>query len=107
MKNSVFGYLMGLTGDNFQLMPTPAGGLGYQLMGHQVLTSSANAAQTSGLKPIVFGNWNFYALVERHGLIISRNPYLYQGNGQIGLFSKIRMGGAVLQAEAFQYGTMA
>jgi predicted phage gp36 major capsid-like protein len=34
-------------------------------------------------------------------MVVSRNPYLYQANGQIGLFAKVRQGGAVLQAEAF------
>jgi HK97 family phage major capsid protein len=51
-----------------------------------------------------FGNWNFYALAERRGLTISRNPYLYQANGQIGIFCSVRFGGAVLQSEAFKWG---
>jgi predicted phage gp36 major capsid-like protein len=44
--------------------------------------------------------------VERSGLTVQRNPWLYQGTGQIGLFSNARMGGAVLQAEALYYLTI-
>ena len=57
----------------------------------------------SGRSVIVIGNWKYYGIVERNEIVISRNPYLYQGNGQVGFFVNIRFGGAVLQAEAFQY----
>jgi HK97 family phage major capsid protein len=107
MKNPTLGLIMGLTGEPFRFMPTPQGGLQPQLIGHPVYLSENNAAHTSGLKSIVWGNWNFYGIAERRGLRIVRNPYLYMGNGQIGLFSSFRAGGAVLQAEAFQYATAA
>ena len=55
----------------------------------------------------MIGNWSFYALVERSGLVVSRNPYLYQANGQVGFFVNARWGGDVLQSEAFQYATNA
>jgi HK97 family phage major capsid protein len=55
-------------------------------------------------KSILFANLNYYALVERRGLTISRNPYLYQANGQIGIFCSVRFGGAVLQSEAVKWG---
>jgi len=40
-------------------------------------------------------------------LTLSRNPYVYQANGQIGLFVKQRFGGAVLQSAALKYLTLA
>jgi hypothetical protein len=36
-----------------------------------------------------------------------RNPYLYANSGKVALHFKRRWGGAVIQAEAFQYGTQA
>jgi HK97 family phage major capsid protein len=104
MKDSTLGLIQGLTGSNFQFVGTPAGGI-MQLWNKPVKTSSRIAAHTAGLKSIVFGDFNYYAIVERAGLSVFRNPYLYAGNGQIGLTWKQRVGGAVLQAEAFQYMT--
>jgi HK97 family phage major capsid protein len=95
-----------LTGNPFQFMPTPAGGgWQYQLLGKRVLFSDQNAAFASVQKSIMVGNFRYYAVVERQGMRIQRNPYLYMANGQVGLFSSFRQGGAVLQAEAFQYLT--
>jgi HK97 family phage major capsid protein len=55
---------------------------------------------------IMVGDPSYYALVERRGLTISRNPYLYQANGQVGFFNTFRQGGKVLQTEAWQGGIM-
>ena len=62
---------------------------------------------TTAYKAIVFGDWSLYALVERKGLTIRRLNELYAGNRQVGLLATMRMGGVVLQAEAFAMGTMA
>jgi HK97 family phage major capsid protein len=56
-------------------------------------------------KAALYGNFNYYAVAEREGLVVMRNPYLYQATGQVGLFARARFGGAVLQAEAFYYMT--
>lgn len=37
---------------------------------------------TSG-KAVVFGDFSMYASAEREGVTLSRNPYLYQANGQV------------------------
>ena len=105
MKDSTLALIYGLTGNNFQFMPTPAGQLMQSLMGKRVFTSSKIAAHTAGLKSMVFGDFSYYGIAERGALSVSRNPFLYQGNGQVGFFWKQRIGGAVLQAEAFQYVT--
>lgn len=56
---------------------------------------------------IAVGNPQYYALVERQGLVVTRNPYLYEENGQVGIFARLRFGGAVLQEEAFKIGVTA
>jgi HK97 family phage major capsid protein len=56
---------------------------------------------------MMLGDFNFYQLVERSGLVISRNPFLYQANGQVGFFAHYRQGGAVLLKEAFAWGNSA
>lgn len=108
--NSSSGFLMtggtkfaikALTGDNFQFIPTPAGGdiLGYPIF----VAPDMDALGTSGGKAILFGDLSMYAFAERQGVVLSRNPYLYQASGQVGLFVKQRFGGAVLQAAALKY----
>jgi len=56
---------------------------------------------------LMFGNPYFYALVERKGLAIKRNPYLYQASGQVGFFSSFRQGGKVLVEESWVGGVQA
>jgi HK97 family phage major capsid protein len=109
MRNATLGYLQGLTGNNFQLVPTPASaGIGqtpFRLWNHDVFTSDSAAAIAASAKTVCWGNWNFYGLVERRGMRVRRLNELYAGNGQVGILATARWGGAVLQAEAFQYGT--
>ena len=105
MLDATAGKIMGLAGDNFQFMPTPAGGLGMNLMGKPIYTSGKIGAHTTSTKSIVIGDFSYYMIAERRGIRVIRNPYLYQASGQVGLFWSQRVGGAVLQAEAFQYMT--
>ena len=108
-RGAHLGELQALTGNNFQLVGTPPGGdlLQSSLWGKPVFLSDKVAAMTTGQKPLLFGNFNFYALVENGTLTLQRNPYLYQANGQIGVFAKVRVGGIVLQSEAFKWGILA
>ena len=55
---------------------------------------------TGGNGAVFFGNFNFYGIAEKPGIMIQRNPYLYMATGQTALFCNIFRGGAVLQAEA-------
>ena len=55
---------------------------------------------------IMVGDPMYYALIERQGLQVSRNPYLYQANGQVGFFNTFRQGGTVLVEEAWVGGAM-
>jgi len=110
MENATLWYLKGLSGTNIFLLngDNKTSMLGNDLWGKPVFVSdSMGSFATTANKSLAYGNWAYYALVERQGMEVSRNPYLYQANGQVGLFSKVRWGGAVLQAEAFQYATQA
>ena len=98
-------HVMASTGNNFQFIPTPSGGdiLGYPIY---IAPDMDSVGTTSG-KSVLFGDFSMYAFGERQGLTLSRNPYVYQANGQIGLFVKQRFGGAVLQTLALKYLTLA
>ena len=100
MKGATKFYLQGLTGNNFQFINTPAGG---DFMGYPAYIAPDMGGVASGQKSVVFGDFSMYAFAEREGVTLSRNPYLYQANGQVGLFVKQRFGGAVLQTLAFKY----
>ena len=98
-------HVMASTGNNFQFIPTPSGGdiLGYPIY----IAPDMEAVGTASGKAVLFGDFSMYAFGERQGLTLSRNPYVYQANGQIGLFVKQRFGGAVLQTLALKYLTLA
>jgi len=115
MHDEIEAYLRGLRTSinwSFDLFPQNVGVMGDWKWGtfyggRRMATETTCATMASAAKVILVGNFRYYALVERAGLELSRNPYLYQATGQVGFFAKFRMGGAVLQAGAFQYGTMA
>ena len=93
-----------LTGDSFLFASTPAGEGNDMdtLMSKPVFNSDSVATIATGNKTILFGDWSYYGLVERASMSIRRLNELYAANGQIGLLATFRVGGAVLQAEAFQ-----
>lgn len=106
MKNATRWYIKGLGTSTFPwFMNTPENS-GEQLLGYKQLICDDVGAYTSTsatAKSVTFGNFNFYALLERPGMMVQRNPYLYMATGQVGLFASIYRGGAPLQTEAFVY----
>lgn len=100
MQGATKFHLLGLTGNSFQFIQTPAGG---DFMGYPAYIAPDMNGLTASGKSVVFGDFSMYAFAERQGVTLSRNPYLYQANGQVGLFVKQRFGGAVLQTLAFKY----
>lgn len=72
--------------------------------GYPLALTDYIAALGTGNKPIIFGNWGYYMFVESVDMEISRNPWLYQANGQTAYFVTMRWGGDVTQPEAFAYG---
>lgn len=109
MRGATMGTLQALTGNPFSFTATPvADTMRGNFYGNKpYYLSDKVAAIATGAKTIMIGNWRFYALVERRAITFSRNPYLYQANGQVGLFWSMRFGGVVLQSEAFKWGIQA
>ena len=109
MANKTKWYLRGVTSSAgaFVYTPTPDGNIGGdQLLGYKVVIDDDLAPYTTNAaKIVVFGNWNYYGVVEKPGMIVQRNPYLYMANGQVGIFASIFRGGQTLQKEAFYYLT--
>lgn len=108
MRRSTLGAFRALTGNPFAFIPTPtgsgdqnsAGGLAGYIHNIPVYATDDLPAQAAANKPVVIFNPDFYVIGEREGMTVSRNPYLYQATGQIGLFARVRMGGVLTQAEA-------
>jgi HK97 family phage major capsid protein len=107
MRRSTLGKIRQLTGNPFSFIPTPTGGGGAntsQSAGtvHDipVFVTDELPAQAAANKPVVVFNPEFYMIADREALVVSRNPWLYQATGQIGLFAKFRFGAELLIADA-------
>ena len=74
------------------------------LYGKPVFVQDDIPVRAAAVVSVMVGDPDYYALVERRGLTISRNPYLYQANGQVGFFNTFRQSGKVLIEEAWQGG---
>lgn len=109
MSNVTKWYVRGITSTAgaFVYQPTPDGNVGMdQLLGFKVVVNdSLNPYTTTIAKFMIFGNYNFFGVVEKPGMIVERNPYLYMATGQVGIFASIFRGSGVLQSEAFYYLT--
>lgn len=100
MKNATKWYLAGLQGSPFSFIQTPAGG---DFLGMPAYISDDMEAIASTKKAVVYGNFGYYAVAERQGMTVQRLTELYAANGQVGLLASFRIGGTVVQAEAFKY----
>ena len=109
-QNATLGALRALASSSvftFNLQPQGDQGA-QQLYGHKVAVSGYMPAATTGLKSILVTNLAAgYILIERAGMVMSRNPYLLQATGQVALFSTMRFGGTTTVAEATQILTQA
>ena len=109
-RNGTLGALRALASSSvFTFNLQPQGDQGArQLYGHQVAVSGYMEAPTTGKKSLLVTNLAAgYVLVERAGMIMSRNPYLLQATGQVAMFSTMRFGGTTTVAEATQILTQA
>lgn len=77
------------------------------LYGRPVYLQADIGAIGSGVCVIMVGDPSYYALVERKGLTVARNPFLQQANGLVDFFSHFRQSGKVLAEEAWAGGIMA
>jgi HK97 family phage major capsid protein len=111
MKNATLALIRALTTTNFAFNQVEQAGSsqsGAMLYGYPVIVSAAMPAATTGLKSVSLVNFaSSTVLAERSGLVISRNPYLYEEYGQTALFSSARFGFSVTTAEGAIYGTQA
>jgi HK97 family phage major capsid protein len=103
MANVTKWYLKGITGNNFNFVSTPQDGDFFSYPG--VVNDDLEPYTTASAKCVVFGNFNYFAVVEKPGMIVQRNPYLSMGTGQIDIFASIFRGSGVTQSEAFYYLT--
>ena len=99
MQNAAKYYLQGVFGTNYYNFDG--------FLNRPVFVSDDLPAVAATNKAVYFGNFNYFGVVERPGMIVRRNDSLYMANGQIGFFCSIFRGFAVLQAEAFYYITQA
>lgn len=102
MANSTKWYLKGVVNAGPYAFNTPAPTADF--FGYPAIVDDDLAPYTTESdKPIVFGNFSYYGVIEKPGMMIQRNPYLYMATGEIGIFASIFRGGGVLQSEAFYY----
>jgi len=104
MRKATEGVIRGLTGSDFHFMPNPQGD-GMNLWGAPVVNASAVDAIATTTNSIFGGDWTAgVGFVERQGLSITINPYLYEANGQVGIFSRSRWDIQLLQPLAIVEG---
>ena len=110
MNQSIEGYLRAMRdANNWILSPQAPGTAGVAVPGifsrpvynEDGVTGTTSGVPVTATHHIILGDFSFYAVVERAGLTVVRNPWLYQATGQVGIFCRYRLGGAVLQGEAF------
>jgi HK97 family phage major capsid protein len=92
MRNATRAYLQGVGMVNNQ--PWAFGG-------YPAWVSDDMEALATGQKATLFGNFNYFGVLERPGMLVQRNPYLYMATGEVGIFANIFRAYAVLQGEAF------
>ena len=111
MKNATLALIRALTTTNFAFNQVEQAGsnqTGAMLYGYPVIVTANMPAATTGLKSVALVNFaSSTVLVERSGLVISRNPYLFEATSQTALFSSARLGFSVTTAEGAIYGTQA
>ena len=95
MKNQTQWYLKGVFGTNYYSFDG--------LFNKPAYISDNLDAVAASKKPVFYGNWNYFGVIEKPGMMVQRNPYLYMANGQIGIFANIFRGFGVLQSEALVY----
>jgi len=77
------------------------------LLGKPVIINNGMEAATTGLRPILFGAFNYFGIADRQDMRIQRLEELYAVNGQIGFLADARNDSRVLLAAAFMHLLMA
>lgn len=87
--------------------PALSGGQPDMLLGRPVEISDSADNTATGKKPVFFGDFSYYWVAMRQGVVLKRLDELYAANGQIGMQASVRVDGQLTQAEAVQMITMA
>ena len=107
------GYLRGLTGNNFQFVPTPMGsitgsqatGASRELFGRPIFNTAKMPDIGAGNKSLVFGNFAYVGMRLAPDMTVLRDPYSKAVKGQVLFHYYFRTVYKVLIAEAIQYAT--
>lgn len=110
-----YSHLMQKTGNDFQFLASgvapnqgSAARSRFSLMQVPLFTNGSVSTIATTNKTLLIGAWEYYGIFDRQGqLSMRRLDELYAETHQVGIRSSFRFGGAVLQAEAFQYLTQA
>lgn len=98
----------GVSGDNTYLWSP---GLGAnepdRLLGNPVVTSPDMPAMTTGLKPVLFGDFSYYYIVDRQQIAMQRLVELYAANGHVGFRIFKRTDGKLTLSAAVKHLVMA
>lgn len=77
-----------------------------RLLGYPVYTCTKMPAVAASAKPIAFGDFKRYRILDRRGLYVQRLNELYATSGQVGFMAYRRYDGKLLDASAVKYITM-
>jgi len=98
----------GVTGDNTYLWQAGLqAGEPDQIFGRPVYVSEFMPAATTGLKPLLFGDFSYYYIGDRDAISMQRLVELYAANGQIGFRQFKRTDGKLSLAAAVNHLLMA
>lgn len=111
MNGVTEGEIRAIKDDTYWAFPSgnSAGGQGFKinslmdrpLFNQRNISAVSDGTSDAQVRIWAVGDFSKYAIVERAGLEVSRNPYLYQLSDQTAIFAKFRQGGAPMIAEAF------
>lgn len=104
MKRATEGAIRALSGNNWQFMNTPAGGVESRLWGFTSHNSEFVAAPAASAASMYFGDFSYVGRRDG-GLTFLRNPYIKGSNGQVVLHYYTRTVFKVLLAEAILAAT--
>lgn len=73
-------------------------------LGRPVFNQASIPDKSSGVGFVAFGNPEYYALVERRGFVVARNPYIKMSAGQTVFYATMRQSGKVTAESAWAIG---
>lgn len=76
------------------------------LLGYKVHTSDQMPVAAAGAKPVIFGDFKQYRILDRKGLYFQRLNEIAATSGQVGFLAYRRYDAKVLRANALKYITM-